>query len=121
MHFLIALILCALGVAAPAVAGAQSMPPLGRRPDVIDQARQRALAPVPQGPMTPAPGQTWVPERRFFSPQYGRELVIPGHYETRISPQQSAVPPITSYGPLGENPILIPGGDRPPADVRQGP
>jgi len=119
MRILLALSLCVL--VASAEARAQSMPPLGRKPDVIDQARQRALTPVPQGPVTPTPRQTWVPEQRFFSPQYGRELVVPGHYETRISPQQSSVPPITSYGPLGQNPILIPGGDRPPADVRQGP
>jgi len=96
--------------------------PLGRSPDVIDQARQRALAPVPQAPGIPPPDARWVPERRFFSPQYGREIVVPGHYETRINPQQYAVPPITVYGPQGQlPPIVIPGGERPPAELRQGP
>src|SRR5262245_1875019 len=95
--------------------------PLGRPPDVIDQARQRALAPIPQAPGIATPGERWVPERRFFSPQYGREIVVPGHYETRINDQQYAVPPVTGYGPQGQTPVFIPGGERPPADVRQGP
>ena len=110
-----------LCLVASGAASAQTPPLLGRPPDVIDQARQRALTPIPRGPVPAAPSQTWVPERRFFSPEYGRELVVPGHYESKISNQQYAVPPITSYGPRGENPVLIPGGDRPPADLRQGP
>ena len=71
--------------------------------------------------MAAPPTQVWVPERRLYSPELGRELVVPGHYESRISDQQYSVPPITGYGPRGENPVLIPGGSRPPADVRQGP
>jgi hypothetical protein len=94
---------------------------LGRPPDAIDQARQRALAPVPRAPVPAAPVQRWVPERRLYSPELGREIVVPGHYETRISDQQYAVPPLTGYGPRGENPVFIPGGERPPANLRQGP
>jgi hypothetical protein len=108
--------------AAPTTSIAPTTPmPLSRPPDVIDQARQRALSPVPQAPGIATPGERWVPERRFFSPVYGRELVVPGHYETRINDQQYAVPPVTSYGPQGQTPVFIPGGERPPADVRQGP
>jgi hypothetical protein len=94
---------------------------LGRPPDAIDQARQRALTPVPRTPAVAPPAQRWVPERRFYSPEFGREIVVPGHHERRISDQQYAVPPLTGYGPRGENPVFIPGGERPPADLRQGP
>jgi hypothetical protein len=94
---------------------------LARPPDAIDQARQRALTPVPRAPGIPVPAQRWVPERRFYSAELGREIVVPGHYETRITDQQYQVPPLTGYGPRGGNPVFIPGGPRPPADVRQGP
>ncbi len=93
----------------------------GRVPDAIDGVRDRAMAPIPRAPGAPASVERWVPERRFFSAEFGREIVVPGHYETRITDQQYAVPPITIYGPLGQRPTLIPGGPRPPADVRQGP
>jgi len=111
-------------LAVPGAALAQipgQLPGFARPSDPIDQARQRALAPVPRTPGTPVPQQQWVPERRFYSPELGRELVVPGHYEGRISDQQFAVPPMTGYGPQGQNPVPIPGGERPPADLRQGP
>jgi hypothetical protein len=107
-------------LAAVSTAAAQSVIP-GRPPDAIDQARQRALTPVPKAPAAPPPGERYVPERRFYSPELGREIVIPGHYESRISDQQYVAPPLIGYGPRGETPVLIPGGPRPPADLRQGP
>jgi len=128
----LALLLAAslLSVAAVSVAESQltSIPPAqptismpGRGPDAIDQARQRALAPIPQAPgLPPSPTDQWVPERRVFSSQYQREIIIPGHYESRISGQQSTVPTLPGYGTRGELPVVIPGGDRPPADQRPG-
>ena len=107
-------------LAAVSAAGAQSVIP-GRPPDPIDQARSRALAPVPKAPVQPSPSERFVPERRFYSPELGREIVVPGHYESRITDQQYVAPPLTGYGPRGERPVLIPGGPRPPADRRQGP
>ena len=89
--------------------------------DPIEQARRRALAPVPKVTAPPAPTSVWVPERRYYSGELQREIVVPGHYETRITDQQSNVPPLTGYGPQGQNPVYIPGGQRPPADLRQGP
>jgi hypothetical protein len=91
------------------------------RPDVIDQARQRALAPMPRAPEPPAATQVWVPEQRFYSSELQRDLVVPGHYETRITDQQYGVPPLTVYGPQGQQPMLIPGGERAPGAVRQAP
>ena len=93
----------------------------GRGLDPIDQARLRALAPIPQAPgLPPSPSAQWVPERRVFSSEYQREIIIPGHYESRISGQQSTVPPLPGYGTRGELPVVIPGGDRLPADRRPG-
>ena len=113
--FLVVIALTA-GSAAAQIGGS-----LGRPPDPIDQARQRAMTPVPKLPPPQAPAERWVPERRIFSPEFQREVVVPGHYEGRISDQQYSVPPQTIYGPHGESPIVIPGGPRPPADQRQSP
>ena len=93
----------------------------GRGSDAIDQARQRALAPIPQAPgLPPAPSAQWVPERRVFSSEYQREIIIPGHYESQITGQQATVPTLPGYGTRGELPVVIPGGDRPPATQRPG-
>jgi hypothetical protein len=93
----------------------------GRGPDAIDQARRRALAPIPQAPGLPAsPSDRWVPERRVFSSEYQREIIIPGHYESQITGQQSTVPTLPGYGTGGQLPVVIPGGVRPPADQRPG-
>jgi len=93
----------------------------GRGSDAIDQARRRALAPIPQAPGLPAPpSDRWVPERRIFSTEYQREIIIPGHYESQITGQQSTVPTLPGYGTRGELPVVIPGGVRPPADQRPG-
>ena len=93
----------------------------GRGPDAIDQARQRALAPIPQAPgLPPSPSAQWVPERRVFSTEYQREIIIPGHYESQVTSQQSIVPTLPGYGTRGELPVVIPGGVRPPADQRPG-
>ena len=45
--------------------------------------------------------------------------MIPGHEERRLSDTQVTVPPLTGYGPSG--PVHIPGGTRPPAELRQAP
>ena len=120
-----------LSIAAVSVAESQitSIPPAlpsisipGRGLDAIGQARQRALAPIPQAPgLAAPPSDQWVPERRVFSSEYQREIIIPGHYESRITGQQSTVPPLPGYGTRGELPVVIPGGDRPPAELRQAP
>ena len=114
----VAMLLVVLGAAS---AAAQIGGGLTRPPDPIDQARQRAMTPVPKLPSPQPPSERWVPERRMYSPEYQRDVVIPGHYEGRITDQQYSVPPQIIYGPRGENPITIPGGQRPPADLRQSP
>ena len=94
----------------------------GRGPDAIDQARQRALAPIPQAPGLPRPpAEQWVAERRVFAPELGRQVIIPGHYERRVSDQQSIVPPLTVYDVGSGLSFALPGGARAPAELRQGP
>ena len=125
----LALSLCCVAIALPVAAQITSIAPAppvtsippgrpvtsipGRVPDAIDGVRERSMAPIPRAPETPASAERWVPERRFYSSELGREIVVPGHYERRITDQQYAVPPLTGYGPLGERPVFIPGGQPP--------
>jgi len=125
--FVVAVLLSVTGVrvAESQLTSIPPSPPMtsipGRGADAIDQARQRALAPIPQAPgQPPAATDRWVPERRVFSSEYQREIIIPGHYESRINGQQYVVPTLPGYGTRGELPVVIPGGERPPADQRPG-
>jgi hypothetical protein len=90
-------------------------------PSALDQVRQQATQPSPPLPLPPQPSERWVPDRRVYEPQLGREIVVPGHYERRVSDQQYAVPSLPAYDPSTGATITIPGGERPPADLRQGP
>ena len=77
--------------------------------------------PMPTLTDAPTASERWVPERRVFSPELGREIVVPGHYERRLSDTQSRVPPLFGVIPEDHRTIVIPGGDRPPAEIRSGP
>ncbi len=90
-------------------------------PSALGQVRQRATQLPPPLPLPPQPGERWVPERRVYKPDLGREIIVPGHYERRVSDQQYAVPSLPAYDPRTGATITIPGGERPPADLRQGP
>ena len=133
MKPLVALLVSTAGLAAAAVASAQAIPPLPvggpaqsaieqlRPPTPLDQVREQAMRRFPPLPLPPPPSERWVPERRVYAPELGREVVIPGHYERRISDQQYAVPPLPAYDITGGTTLTVPGGQRPPADLRQGP
>jgi hypothetical protein len=101
-------------------AGAQGLPG-GRPPDAIDRAR--GLATQPFGTQ-PAPGrstETYVPQRRVYSPAQGREVLVPGHYERDVNGQRVEVPPLVTTTPDGRNPVVVPGGERPAIEQRGGP
>ena len=101
-------------------AAAQGLPG-GRPPDAIDRAR--GLATQPFGTL-PAPGrstETYVPQRRVYSPAQGREVLVPGHYERDVNGQRVEVPPLVTTTPDGRNPVVVPGGERPPLDPRGAP
>lgn len=88
--------------------------------DPIDHSMGISRQTFPRAP-APQPTERWVPERRIRLPGADREVVVPGHWERRLSDQQSEAPPLPAYGPRGEVIVHVPGGARPPAEIRQGP
>ncbi|HEV8438710.1 MAG TPA: hypothetical protein VGT40_11490 [Methylomirabilota bacterium] len=107
----------------PPLVGGPAQPALQqlRPPSPIDQVREQALRRSAPLPLPPPPAERWVPERQLYVPEVGRPLVVPGHYERRISDQQYAVPTLPAYDITSGLTVVVPGGQRPPADLRQGP
>jgi len=130
---LVLLLVSIAGLGAAPVVSAQAIPPLAvggpaqstlqqlRPPSPLDQVREQAMRRSPPLPLPPLPSERWVPERRVYAPELGREVVLPGHYERRISDQQYSVPPLPAYDVRSGTTMTIPGGQRPPAELRQGP
>lgn len=116
----IALALGSLVLATAAPAAAQGLPG-GRRPDAIDQARGLATQPFP--PPTPPgrPAERWVSPRRVYSPELGRDVLVPGHYERDVNGQRVERPPLVTTTPEGGSPTILPGGERAPVEQRGGP
>ncbi len=104
-------------ISGPAQGAYQQLHP----PSPLDQVRERATQQSPPLPLPPQPGERWVPERRVYQPDLGREIIVPGHYERRVSDQNYAVPTLPAYDPATGGTITIPGGERPPVESRQGP
>ena len=108
-------------VAPPVTGPAQGASRQLHPPSALDQVRERAMQQSPPLPVPAQPREQWAPERRVYVPQVGREVVVPGHYERRLSDQQSAVPSLPGYDPNTGMTVTIPGGERPPAELRQSP
>ncbi|SRR6266508_5116788 len=123
MKGMVGVLACAawLAAAAPAQAQVQSGVPGGRPPDAIDHAKGLATRPYTTLPVPSAPAQVYVPERRVFSPQLRREVIVPGHWERRVTDQRMVAPPLTVVDPRTGATVTLPGGERLPADQRQGP
>ncbi len=122
LHYLFALVALIAWLAGCLPALAQPVSRPGALPNPLDQVRERATRPPPSAPAPEPPAERLVPERRVRIPETGQEIVIPPHYERRLSDQQSVVPPLTGYGAQGGGAApIIPGGERPPAESRQGP
>src|SRR5262245_60712189 len=85
----------------------------------VDQVYRDVQKPLPRLPAAPPPATRWVPEQRVMDPGTRKEIVIPAHEERRITDTQVNVPTLPAYSPSG--PAFIPGGDRPPAELRQAP
>jgi hypothetical protein len=130
LGFLWAVVLC---VAPVGVAWAQVVRPLPvpgsaqkaiqqlYPPTPLEQVLQQSLQKAPPlAPPTPQ-AERWVPERQVFAPDLGRVVVVPGHYERRVSDQLYSVPTLQVFDGTSGIPIIVPGSDRPPVDVRQGP
>jgi hypothetical protein len=119
MRTLRALVIGSLLLAAGPVA-AQGLPG-GRPPDAIDRARGLAIQPFGTLPPPARPAETYVPPRRVYSPAQGREVLVPGHYERDVNGRRVEVPPLVTTTPDGRNPVVTPGGERPPVERRGGP
>jgi hypothetical protein len=87
----------------------------------IRQATERAMRPLPAVPAPRPQKEERVSERRVWLPAVGAWVVVPGHWERRISETQSAVPPLTGFTEDGRAPVALPAGERPPASIRIGP
>jgi hypothetical protein len=95
--------------------------PGGRPPDAIDRARGLATQPFGTLPAPERPTERYVPPSRVYSPAQGREVLVPGHYERDVNGQRVVVPPLVTTTPDGRNPVVVPGGERPPLEQRGGP
>lgn len=107
------------GPAAAQITGIGGGPRYPYSSNPVDRAYQDAQKPLPRLPAAPPPETRWVPEQRVVDPGTRREVVIPAHEERRITDTQVNVPTLPAYGPGG--PTHIPGGDRPPAELRSTP
>ena len=87
----------------------------------LQQAKATAMRPLPSVPAPARPREEWVPERRVWVPGLGVFATVPGHWECRISDTQSSVPTLVIFREEGRAPLVIPSGERPPADIRSGP
>lgn len=119
MRALRAIVIVGLSLAAGAAA-AQGLPG-GRPPDAIDRAHGLATQPFGTVPAPARPAERYVPPRRVYSPAQGREVLVPGHYERDVNGQRIEVPPLVTTTPDGRNPVVVPGGERPPIEQRGGP
>lgn len=119
--FTIALLTATLLAASPA--GAQitgiSGPRYPYSNNPVDRVYQDVQKPLPRLPAALPPDTRWVPEQRVIDPGTRQEVVIPAHEERRITDTQVNVPTLPAYSPSG--PVFVPGGDRPPAELRQVP
>ncbi len=106
-----------LPVGGPAQRALQQLYP----PTPLEQVRQQSLRQSPPLPPPAPPTERWIPERQVLAPDLGRVVIVPGHYERRISDQLYAVPTLRVYEGTSGAMIIVPGGDRPPVDVRTGP
>jgi len=108
------------GLLAAVPAFAQGLPG-GRPPDAIDRARGLATRPFGTLPAPARPTERYVPPSRVYSPAQGREVLVPGHYERDVNGQRVEVPPLVTTTPDGRNPVVVPGGERPPLEQRSAP
>ena len=118
-----ALIAGSIGALLLAQAGATprmgSSSPSGRALDQLTNSVTRPMPAVPP-PSGQHPSDTWVPDRIVPVPDQPGGLIVPGHWERRLSDQQNYVPPLTATTPDGRV-FTVPGGVMPPPEQRQSP
>ena len=93
----------ALGITAPRAAlGHLMAPPGGTTPggSIFDGLRGTTTRPVPQVSRPPAPAapDTWVPDRYVQVPGVDGPVLVPGHWERRLSDHEVYTPPLSNPG-----------------------
>jgi hypothetical protein len=85
----------------------------------VGQIDRASRAPVPTVARPPAarPDTVWVPDRHFPAPT-GGTVLVPGHWERRISDHESYVPPLAVINPADGSVRTSPAGVRPRAEER---
>ena len=97
----------------------------GRTPSsaAIDSIVRSVTRPLsaPAAPEVVRPDTVYVPNRYVDVPGEPGPLLVPGHWERRISEREYYAPPLPAcYGPTGGC-LSVPAGVRPPPDSRLGP
>jgi hypothetical protein len=62
---------------------------------------------LPLPPQQPA--QRYIPEKRMYSPELGRDVQLPGHFSQPTPDGRVIEPPMMVPSPLGRAPLYIPG------------
>ena len=114
-----------LNVAVPQVASSQmKSPPGGTTPGgaIFDRLHDMTTRPTPQvpSPTAPTPEATWVPDRSVQIPGTDSPVLVPGHWERRLSDHEVYTPPLLGRAPNGDI-VNFPAGARPPVNERQAP
>jgi hypothetical protein len=113
-----------LSVSAFQALGQMKSPPGGTTPGgaIFDQLRDSTTRTVPQTPPPTVrpPDMMWVPDRYVQIPGAESPVLVPGHWERRLSDHEVFTPPLTGRTPQGEI-INFPAGTRPPVEERQAP
>ena len=112
-------------VAAPrTVLGQITTPPGGTTPSgaIFDRLRNDLTRPVPQVAPPPVPRSTmmWVPDRYLSVPGVSDNVLVPGHWEQRLSDHQVYTPPLVGRT-LGGGVLNFPAGTQRPFPERQAP
>jgi hypothetical protein len=72
-------------------------------------------------PAVARPDSVWVPDRYIPAPDTGSAVLVPAHWERRVSDHESYVPPSSTLNPADGRVQAYPAGVRAPAEVRSGP
>jgi hypothetical protein len=90
---------------------------------MFDRLRQSTTRPLPQtpAPTVRPPDMSWVPDRFVQVPGTDGQVLVPGHWERRLSDHEVYTPPLTGRTPQGDTTINFPAGTRPPVNERQFP
>src|ERR1700687_2273301 len=81
----------------------------GSRPSsALDRATGLAQQPFNTLPMPAPPTEQYIPDRRVYVPQVGRQIDVPGHFAQRTPNGQVVDPPMTIPNPNGGPPVFLP-------------